>query len=94
MSLAWTRYDFSAGLPIASLSCSRSCAVTQLFAQELLQMVPQPVVAVLFLFPVTKESEAAKEAGTPIGLPTLRSCMLDCAKCLVNNQCGALEYTK
>lgn len=30
--------------------------------EELLQMVPQPVVAVLFLFPVTKESEAAKEA--------------------------------
>lgn len=29
--------------------------------EELLQMVPQPVVAVLFLFPVTKESEAAKE---------------------------------
>ena len=27
-------------------------------------MVPQPVVAVLLLFPVTKESEAAKEAGT------------------------------
>ena len=27
-------------------------------------MVPQPVVAVLFLFPVTKESEAAKDAGT------------------------------
>ena len=26
-------------------------------------MVPQPVVAVLFLFPVTKESEAAKESG-------------------------------
>ena len=38
--------------------------------QELLQMVPQPVVAVLFLFPVTKESEAAKEAGTSIGSPT------------------------
>ena len=33
-------------------------------------MVPQPVVAVLFLFPVTKESEAAKEAGIPIGSPT------------------------
>ena len=33
-------------------------------------MVPQPVVAVLFLFPVTKESEAAKEAGIPVGLPT------------------------
>ena len=32
--------------------------------QELLQMVPQPVVAVLFLFPVTKESEAAKETGS------------------------------
>lgn len=29
--------------------------------EELLQMVPQPVVAVLFLFPVTKESEAAKD---------------------------------
>ena len=27
-------------------------------------MVPQPVVAVLLLFPVTKESEAAKESGT------------------------------
>ena len=26
-------------------------------------MVPQPVVAVLFLFPVTKESEAAKDDG-------------------------------
>lgn len=26
-------------------------------------MVPQPVVAVLFLFPVTKESEAVKESG-------------------------------
>lgn len=32
--------------------------------QELLQMVPQPVVAVMFLFPVTKESEAAKDTGT------------------------------
>lgn len=38
--------------------------------QELLQMVPQPVVAVLFLFPVTKESEAAKEAGIPLGVLT------------------------
>ena len=34
------------------------------YPQELLQMVPQPVVAVLFLFPVTKESEAAKDTGT------------------------------
>ena len=31
--------------------------------QELLAMVPQPVVAVLLLFPVTKDSEAAKDKG-------------------------------
>lgn len=31
-------------------------------------MVPQPVVAVLFLFPVTKESEAAKDTGTDFSL--------------------------
>ena len=38
--------------------------ITRQGPQELLQMVPQPVVAVLFLFPVTKESEAAKDTGT------------------------------
>ncbi|EIE23291.1 peptidase C12, ubiquitin carboxyl-terminal hydrolase 1 [Coccomyxa subellipsoidea C-169] len=30
--------------------------------EELLAMVPQPVLALLLLFPITKESEAAKEA--------------------------------
>lgn len=28
-------------------------------------MVPQPVMAMLLLFPITKESEAAKDAGEP-----------------------------
>lgn len=70
MSLAWTRYGSSSGLPVVSLSCCGIYAFNRVFMQELLQMVPQPVVAVLFLFPVTKESEAAKEAGIPIGSPT------------------------
>lgn len=42
-----------------------NCACLSSALQELLQMLPQPVVAVLFLFPVTKESEAAKDAGMP-----------------------------
>ena len=47
---------------IWNISFKRECM------QELLQMVPQPVVAVLFLFPVTKESEAAKEAGVLLAM--------------------------
>jgi hypothetical protein len=30
--------------------------------QELLQMVPQPVLALLLLFPLTREAEQAKDA--------------------------------
>jgi len=37
--------------------------LSKVMAQELLAMVPQPVLALLLLFPITKESEAAKEAG-------------------------------
>ena len=32
-------------------------------------MVPQPVVAVLLLFPVTKDSEAVKDKGNPKACP-------------------------
>ena len=36
-------------------------------------MVPQPVVAVLLLFPVTKDSEAIKEKGKPVACPIFLS---------------------
>lgn len=42
--------------------------------QELLAMVPQPVLGMLLLFPITKESEAAKDAGESLSLVTLSNC--------------------
>lgn len=40
--------------------------------QELLAMVPQPVLAVLMCYPITDDTEAAAEAGVCV-LPSARS---------------------
>jgi hypothetical protein len=42
--------------------CMHKCQYGVPALQELLQMVPQPVLALLLLFPLTREAEQAKDA--------------------------------
>jgi hypothetical protein len=42
--------------------CMHKCRCGLPALQELLQMVPQPVLALLLLFPLTREAEQAKDA--------------------------------
>jgi hypothetical protein len=49
--------------------------VTAQMLQDLLAMVPQPVVAVILCYPITAESDAAQKAGVCSDLSLAYSCL-------------------